>query len=83
MALQDITIRRAVARQKPYKLTDGKGLFLLIHSNGSKYWRYRYRFAGKQKLLALGVYPDVALSEARRKLEDVSTPERIWASSPA
>lgn len=69
MPLQDIIIANASVRPKPYKLTDGQGLFLLIHPNGSKYWRYRYRFAGKQKLLALGVYPHVSLSEARKALK--------------
>jgi integrase len=70
MPLQDATIRNADIRDKPHKLSDGRGLYLLVHPNGSKYWRYRYRYAGKQKLLALGVYDDVSLSEARRKLED-------------
>jgi integrase len=69
MPLQDIIISNAVIRQKPYKLTDGQGLFVLVHPNGSKYWRYRYRFAGKQKLLALSVYPQVSLSDARKALK--------------
>jgi hypothetical protein len=69
MPLQDIIISNAAIREKPYKLTDGRGLFVLIHPNGSKYWRYRYRFAGKQKLLALGVYPQTSLSDARKALK--------------
>lgn len=67
--LDDRTIRFAEIRETPYKLTDGKGLFLLVQPNGAKYWRFRYRYAGKQKLLALGVYPEVSLSEARRGLD--------------
>ena len=68
--LDDLTIKRAEVRAAPYKMTDGKGLFVFVHPNGSKYWRYRYRFAGKQKLLAIGVYPEVSLSEARKKLDE-------------
>jgi len=52
---------------KDYKFYDEKGLYLLVKANGSKYWRFRYRFDGKEKLLALGVYPKVSLSEARIK----------------
>ena len=62
MALSDTKIRSAKPEDKAYKLTDGKGLFLLVHPNGSKYWRFRYRFGGKEKMLAFGVYPDVSLA---------------------
>lgn len=55
------------AAEKPYKLTDGSGLYLLVNPDGSKYWRMAYRFADKQKTLALGVYPDMTLSVARNK----------------
>jgi len=55
---------------KDYKIYDEKGLYLLVKVNGSKYWRLRYRFDGKEKLLALGVYPKVSLSAARRSQED-------------
>ena len=65
MKLTEAAIRRAKSRLKPYKMTDGGGLFLLVQPNGAKYWRYAYRFDGKQKLLALGVYPDVSLTLAR------------------
>jgi integrase len=58
-------IKNAHPREKAYKLSDEKGLYLLINPNGSKYWRYKYRFGGKEKLLALGVYPDVSLKNAR------------------
>jgi integrase len=65
MPLNDLAIRNAKHLAKPYKLSDEKGLFLLIHPNGSKYWRFKYYFAKKEKLLALGVYPEIKLSEAR------------------
>ena len=74
--LDDLTIKHAEIRRTPYKITDGKGLFVFVHPNGSKYWRYRYRFAGKQKLLAIGVYPEVSLSEARKKLDEARTKQR-------
>ena len=66
----------AKPQEKPYKLSDEKGLFLLIHPQKdgkkcSKYWRFKYRFAGKEKLLAFGVYPDVPLKDAR-DLRDVA-----------
>lgn len=62
--------KNAKPRDKAYKLADERGLFLLIHPNGSKYWRLKYRTAGKEKLLALGVYPEVSLAEAREKRDD-------------
>ena len=55
---------------RDHKIYDEKGLYILVKANGSKYWRFRYRFDGKEKLLALGVYPKVSLSKARRKQED-------------
>lgn len=67
MALTDVKVRSAKPAEKAYKLTDGEGMFLLIHPNGSKYWRLRYRFGGKEKMLALGVYPEITLSDARHK----------------
>ena len=53
MALTDIKVRTAKPTDKQYKLTDGNGMHLLVHPNGSKYWRLQYRFGGKQKMLAL------------------------------
>lgn len=70
MALSDLSIRNAKPSDKPYKLPDEKGLFLLIHPNGSKYWRQKYRFNGKEKLLAFGVYPDISLKDARARRDD-------------
>lgn len=54
-------------KEKPYKESDGKGLFLLVNPNGSKYWRLKYYLAGKEKLLSVGVYPDVSLKQAREE----------------
>ncbi len=56
MALTDAKIRAAKPTDKAYKLTDGAGMFLLVHPNGSRYWRLRYRILGKEKTLALGAY---------------------------
>ena len=65
MPLTDAKVRNAKTTSKAFKLSDGDGMFLYVHPNGSKYWRLKYRFAGKEKLLALGVYPEVNLSDAR------------------
>ncbi|EMN6592257.1 DUF4102 domain-containing protein, partial [Escherichia coli] len=60
----------AKAKEKPYKLSDGGGLFLLVKTTGSRCWRLKYRIAGKEKLLAFGVYPDITLAEARAKRDE-------------
>lgn len=70
MALTELTVRNTKPSDKSVKLTDGNGMHLLITTSGSKYWRFQYRFAGKQKILALGVYPEVSLSEARRRRDE-------------
>lgn len=70
MALTDTKIRSLKGREKQYKVADGRGLFLVITPTGSKYWRFRYRFADREKLLAIGIYPDVSLSEARDKAHE-------------
>lgn len=67
MALTDIKIKKSKHTNKPVKLTDGFGMYLLLHPNGSKYWRMQFRFAGKQKTHALGVYPTVSLADARER----------------
>ena len=67
MPLTDTAIRQAKATDKPSKLPDGKGLYLLLTVSGGKLWRYDYRFAGKRKTLALGAYPDVSLADARKR----------------
>lgn len=63
-------IERARPRAKPYKLTDGSGLHLLIAPNGSKLWRFRYQFAQKEKMISLGSFPEVSLAAARTKRDD-------------
>ncbi|HAO0315345.1 TPA: integrase arm-type DNA-binding domain-containing protein [Escherichia coli] len=70
MALTDIQIKNAKTPEKKIKLTDGAGMYLLLHPNGSKYWRMQYRFEGKQKTYAIGVYPSVSLTEARTKRDE-------------
>ena len=69
MALTELQVKNAKPTAKQYKLTDGGGLFMLVHANGGRYWRLAYRFDGKQKTLALGVYPDVSLADARERRE--------------
>ena len=67
MPLTDIKVRNAKPAARPYKVADGGGLFISIQPTGGKWWRYKYRFGGKEKLLALGAYPDVSLADARER----------------
>jgi integrase len=67
MSLTAIAIKNARPKAKPFKLTDERALFLLVMPNGAKYWRLKYRHLGKQKTLALGVWPEVTLADAREK----------------
>ncbi|AJY14026.1 integrase arm-type DNA-binding domain-containing protein [Burkholderia dolosa] len=64
--LSDLQVRRAKPAEQPYRLADGKGLYLQVMPNGSRYWRMKYRFGGKEKLASFGVYPEVSLAEARQ-----------------
>jgi len=70
MKLSDTATRKAKSEAKPYKMADGGGMYLEVMPNGSKYWRLKYRLAGKEKRLALGVYPDVTLAEARNRRDE-------------
>ena len=70
MPLSNTSIRTAKPDIKPRKLYDERGLFLLISPKGGKWWRLKYRFDGKEKLLSLGVYPDVSLKQARERRDD-------------
>ena len=70
MPLKDTNCRNAKPQDKPYRLYDEQGLYLEVQLNGGRYWRLKYRFLGKEKRLALGVYPEVSLQEARRKRDD-------------
>lgn len=70
MALSDTAARKSKPREKPFKLYDEKGLFLLVNPSGSKWWRFKFRFDGKELLLSLGVYPDVSLKDARERRDE-------------
>ena len=70
MALTDTTIKNAKPADKPYKMTDGRGLYLLVNKTG-KYFRWDYRYGGKRKTYALGVYPEIGLKATREKHEDL------------
>jgi integrase len=65
MKLSASQVKSAKPLEKPYKLSDGRGMYLQVMANGAKYWRLKYRFAGKEKLLSMGVYPAISLAEAR------------------
>lgn len=68
--LTDTQCRTAKPKERPYKLPRELGLFLVVNPNGSKWWRFSYSFAGKEKLLSLGTYPDVPLSLARDRRDE-------------
>jgi hypothetical protein len=69
MKLTDSQVRGATPSDRPWKLADSRGLYLQVMPNGGRYWRFNYQFDGKQKTLALGVYPDVSLAKARERLQ--------------
>lgn len=69
MKLTARQVETAKPKDKPYKLSDGGGLYLEIATSGSRYWRLKYRYGGKEKRLAFGVYPEVSLAEARNRRE--------------
>lgn len=83
MPLTDPTIRNAKADTKPVKLFDAAGLFLLVTPAGGKWWRFKYRFGGKEKLLSMGTYPQVSLKEAREKRDDAKKLLRNYADPAA
>jgi integrase len=70
MYLSDVAIRNAKPQEKPVKLFDGDGLYLLIKSTGSRLWRYKYRAGGRENLISFGSYPEVSLKDARERRED-------------
>ena len=70
MPLTDTTIRNAKRADRPYKLFDERGLFLLITPTGGKWWRLKYRVGGKEKTLSMGVYPDISLKDARERRDE-------------
>jgi hypothetical protein len=69
MPLTDVGVRQARARERVYRLNDGRGLVLLIQPNGSKWWRFRYRWKGVERMLSMGTYPDTPLIEVRQRRE--------------
>ncbi|MCA8104763.1 tyrosine-type recombinase/integrase [Burkholderia sp. AU36459] len=71
MPLTDVAVRAAKPREKSYKLADGQGMYLEVMPNGSKYWRLKYRIDGKEKRMALGVYPAVTLLAARKARDEI------------
>ena len=70
MPLTDVAIKKAKPEAKQRKLFDERGLFLIVTPKGGKWWRFKYRFEGKEKLLSLGTYPDVSLKDARERRDD-------------
>ena len=70
MPLNDIKCKSIKPKEKIFMISDEKGLYLEVNPNGSKYWRLKYRFDGKEKKLAFGVYPEVSLKEARDKADE-------------
>jgi hypothetical protein len=68
--LTEVAVKKAKPGLKPVKLTDGGGMFLHVAPNGSKLWRYQFRFDGKAKLMALGQYPDISLARARERHQE-------------
>lgn len=70
MALSDVAVRNAKPGEKPIRMFDGGGLYLEVAPTGGKLWRLKYRFGGKEKLLALGKYPDVSLKDARERRDE-------------
>lgn len=82
MPLTDPAIRAAKPREKPYKLADGKGMYLEVASTGAKLWRLKYRLHGKEKKLALGVYPEVGIAKARER-RDLARAELADGKDPS
>ena len=70
MPLTDIIVKNAKPQKTQYKLSDERGLFLLVLPTGGRYWRMKYRFDGKEKSLSFGTYPETSLKEARNKRDE-------------
>ena len=68
MKLTDKAIKALESKEKQYKVSDGQGLYVLVHPNGSKYWKLKYRIHNKEKALSIGKYPEVSLAEAREEV---------------
>src|SRR4029077_9007557 len=70
LELTELAIRAAKPKDRPYKLRDGGGLFLFVRPDAALYWRFRYRYEGREKLISLGVYPHVSLKAARARRDE-------------
>jgi hypothetical protein len=68
--VSDFACKNAKPKDKPYRLADGDGLYLLVRNNGSKLWQLRYRYLEKENILSFGKYPLVSLLDARGKRDD-------------
>ncbi len=82
MSLKDAEIRALQPSDTPYKVSDSQGLYLQIYPNGSKLWRYKFRYSSKEKLLALGAYPGVTLANAR-SMRDAAKAKLVDGIDPA
>ena len=71
MALTDVKLRSAKSADKPYKIYDSNGLFVYVYPAGSKLWRIKYQYIKKERLYAIGAYPDIGLKEAREIRDNV------------
>lgn len=76
--LTEVQVRKAKPREESFKMADGGGMYLLVHHNGSKYWRINYRIGRQQQTQALGVWPAVSLKEAREKRAQLKAMLWIW-----
>ncbi|TAE34806.1 MAG: DUF4102 domain-containing protein [Alphaproteobacteria bacterium] len=90
MGLSNLTVKNAIAKDKPYKLYDGNGLYVFVTPAGGKYWKMRYSFAGKERKYAVGTYPAMGIAEARKEVVrlkemlargEVPTPMRVTAKT--
>jgi hypothetical protein len=80
--LNNRAVDNAKPREKKWKLADGGGLHLLVHPSGGKYWRFKYRLAGKEQEMALGVYSAVSLKQARQRHQAARAPGTEKAVNP-
>ena len=71
LPINDTQIKNAKPKDKNYKLIDGQGLYVLVKTNGSKLWRFNYKFDGKEQTYSIGSYPEISLLNARQKREEL------------
>ena len=80
--LSALAVRQAQPKSKPYKLYDERGLFLLVNPPGSKIWRFKFKYAGKEKQISFGHYPDVSLADARASRADARQQLTVGINPP-